>query len=362
MSEVVKPNTAVLKEALTLSEELLRNIELSEIPLTNAALKASRLARLLNEFQFQKIFEYEAGGYPTTPQGVTNEVWVYAEMAGRTYQKKDDKGAIKAVATLESIEQLEAQIEGTKLGIDAARDPNVSLASANPNQYVNAWGNTRERQVLQNQLKEAVKRLGARRSFLYGYVVQRNLELKFSTIASDAFSRIRELVDQSIGEVVPSAVQKFSAIYDNLQSDNPEDWSNAVHGCRRVLQDLADAVFPASDEPRTKEDGGKILQIKLGADNYINRLICFAEEHSASERTNAIIGSQISFLGDRLDALFKAAQKGSHSIIANREEADRYVVYTYMAIGDLLRLRTATSQQPNNVLNVDVLPAGSTSP
>ncbi len=339
MTDTIKPSTAALREALALSDDLLRGIELSEIPLANAALKASRLARLLNEFQHQKIFEYEAGGYPTTPGGVEPAVWACAEAAGRTYQRIDDKGAVKIVAVLESIEQIEAQIEGTKLGLDAARDANISVSSANPNQYVNAWGNTIERQRLHGELKEAVKKLGARRSFLYGYVVQRNLELKFSNIASDAFSRIREVVDQSIGSVVPSAVQKFSAIYANLQSENPEDWSNAVHGCRRVLQDLADALFPATDQQRTKEVGGKVIHIKLGADNYINRLICFVEDQSTSERTAAIIGSQMSFVGDRLDALFQAAQKGSHAVISSRDEADRYVVYTYMAVGDLLRLR-----------------------
>jgi hypothetical protein len=254
-------------------------------------------------------------------------------------KKKDINKEVKSYATLESIEQLETQIDGAKLGIDAARDPDVSVSSANPHQYVGAgMGNTLERQRLHGELKEAVRKLGARRSFIYRYAVQRNLELKFSNIAGDAFSRIREHVDSSIGAAVPSAVQKFSAIYDNLNSENPEDWSNAVHGCRRVLQDLADSVFPPTASPREKQSHGKVVQIKLGADNYINRLICFVEDRTHSERTVAIVGSQLSFLGDRLDALFQAAQKGSHSTISTRDEADRYVVYTYMVVGDLLRL------------------------
>lgn len=206
MSEIVKPTTAALREALALSEDLLRGIELSELPLTNAALKAYRLARLLNEFTYQKAFEYEAGGYPTTPNGVPPEVWECAELAGRVKQRKDDKGLLKSVATLESIEQLEAQIEATKLGIDAARDSSVSVSSANPSQYVHAVGNSMERMRLHGELKEAVSKLGSRRSFIYGYVVRKNLELKFSDVASDAFSRIREYVDASIGAAVPGAV------------------------------------------------------------------------------------------------------------------------------------------------------------
>jgi hypothetical protein len=356
MSDPIKPSTAARKEALILSEELLRNIELSELPLTNAVLKASRLARLLNEFDYQKVFEYEAGGYPSDPDGVTPEVWKYVTLAGRTYQDKDKEDKLQTYGIMESIEQMEAKIESAKLGLDAARDANISISSANPHQFVNpGTGNASERRRLQNELQQAGKRLGARRAFLHSYVVQRNLELKFSTIASDAFSRIRDLVDKSIGDLVPSTVQKFSAIYENLQSENPEDWSNAVHGCRRVLQDLADVLFPATDEPRKIESGGKIREVKLGPDNYINRLIYFADNNSSSERTKAIIGSQMSFLGDRLDALFQAAQKGSHATIASREEADRYVVYTYMAVGDLLQLRADPHQKLHKPSNPDEL-------
>ena len=50
------------------------------------------------------------------------------------------------------------------------------------------------------------------------------------------------------------------------------------------------------------------------------------------------MGSQLGFLGDRLDALVDAANKGTHSTIITKEEADRYVVYTYLAVGDILSL------------------------
>lgn len=211
MTDEVRPSAGALREALALSDAILKSIELSERPLSNIALMTARLARLLNDFQFQKIFEYEASGYPSSPDGVASEIWALAELANRISQKKDDKGEIRSYANLESIEQLEAQIEVAKLGLDAARDANV--ASANPNQYVSTIGNTFERQRLHGEIKEAVKRLGARRSCIHTYASRRNLELKFSGIASDAFARIREFVDQQVSTAVPTAVQKFSAIY-----------------------------------------------------------------------------------------------------------------------------------------------------
>lgn len=338
MDVEVKPSAKALAEALGLSEDLLRAIELSQIPLTNVALMAARLARLLNDFDHQKIFEYECGGYPSSPTGVSPEVWRLADLAGRTYEKKD-KEEVKTYARLESIEKLEAQLESSKLGIDAARDPNVSISSSNPHQFVGSGGgNWAERKRLHESISEASAKLGSRRSFIYSYVLQKNLELKFSGIAGDAFSRIRLVADELIGGTVPSAAQKFVAVYENLQSDNPEDWSNAVHSCRRILQDLADHLFPATDTPRTKLVNGKEIRVSLGADNYINRLVCFTEDNSTSERSEEIIGSQLKYLGDRLDSLFRAAQKGSHATISRRDEAGRYVVYTYMLVADLLKL------------------------
>jgi len=334
MSGDIVPSAAALREAAGLSEELVRGIELSQFSLTSAALRAARLARLLNDFSHEELFRYEASGYPSEAAGVPPKVWAVAERAGRVYEKKV-KDEVNRYAKLESIEQLEAQIEAAKIGLDAARDASISVS--NPNQYVSTHANGMERLRLHNELKDAVKHLGARRTFIYSYALQKNLELRFSGIAGDAFSRIRELVDGQVGSLVPSAIAKFNAIYENLQSENPEDWSNAVHSCRRVLQDLADALYPPSDKP--VERGGK--KISLGPDQYINRLICFAEDQAKSERTEAIIGSQLHYLGERLDALFRAAQKGSHSVISSRDEADRYVVYTYMIVGDLLRLKAS---------------------
>jgi hypothetical protein len=267
---------------------------------------------------------------------------------GRTFQQKDiQSGEIKTFAYIESIEQLESQIEAAKLGIQAAHDVSISLA--NPNQYL--WtptGNYLERQGLHQRITQASERLSSRRALVYDYVSRRYYELKFSGVAQDVFSTVRESADRGIGNVVPDSVQKFNAVHDNLRSDNPEDWSNAVHSCRRILQDLADAVFPPQSESRLIKDGNMEREIKLGHDHYINRLMCFVQDNSSSSRFENIVGSHLQFLGDRLDAIFKAAQKGSHASV-DREDANRYVVYTYMVVGDILSLRLRPGKAQSNL-------------
>src|ERR1700733_5338285 len=85
----VPPSAEAASEALKLSEEILRNLELAEIPLTNIALKTSRLARLLNDFDIEKIMYLEAAGYPVEGGLLTAENWRLAVDAGRRYIDKD---------------------------------------------------------------------------------------------------------------------------------------------------------------------------------------------------------------------------------------------------------------------------------
>lgn len=339
MEEIVPPTGQALREALALSDVILKNIELSEMPLANIALKASRLGRLMNDFVGQKIMEYEVSGYPSTPDGVDPNVYALAVLAGRELQFKDDKtGVISKHIYLTSIEQLEQDAKLVDVALAAARDPAVSVASANPHQFVSEpKGNSRERQAIRSSAATAQTRLSSRRSFIYADVMRRHHELKYSGIAGDIFSRIREKVDSSIGENVPDAVKKLAAVYENLQSENVEDWSNAVHSCRRILQDLADVICPARPDI-VKTVNGREQVIKLGADAYVNRIVAFLEEKSDSARFIEIVGSNLSFIGNRLDSVFQAAQKGSHTNIVSQEEADRYVVYTYLIVGDVLSL------------------------
>jgi hypothetical protein len=78
--------------------------------------------------------------------------------------------------------------------------------------------------------------------------------------------------------------------------------------------------------------------VQLGAEHYVNRLMAFVDDHSSSDRFNEIVGSHLGYLGDRLDSVVDATNKGSHTTIVSRDEADRYVLYGYLLVGDILSL------------------------
>lgn len=333
--ERIKSN--VLEEALALSNEIIANIELSNMSLTSIAFKISRLARILNDFEMFEIMQNEISGYKTTPKGIEPNVWNQMKIAGRIYQEEKEDG-IKDYGYTESIESIEQNIESMKLSLSQSADPNVSVSSANPNQYVfPTFGNKNERNSLRHQILRETKRLSERKSFMYKYALERNCELKYKQINNDIFTRLQNDVDGKIGNYVPDIVLKFNAVYENLNSDNPEDLSNAVHSCRRILQSLADVLYPPTD-PIEISIKGKKKTVELGPENYINRLIQFIESKSNSKNYKSIVGSQLDYIGERLDSVYNSTNKGTHETITEKKEADRYVIYTYMLLSDILSL------------------------
>jgi hypothetical protein len=339
VDEQVPPSREALNEALALSTEILRNLELSEMPLSNIALKVGRLARLLNDFEMQRILKYETRGYPCEPAGIQPEIYQLAVAAGREFTEEEagTKQPVKRIYT-EPIEKLEAVFRVGEASLAAAADPDVSI-TANHYPFANPFSNVFERAAVRENIYTTSKKLASRRALLHDYTLRRNYELRFSGIAEDVFARIRERVDKTIGTTIPEAAQRFAAVHENLRSENPEDWSNAVHSCRRILKDLADTVFPPTAQQREALVDGKPRSVRLGEENYINRIMAYVEDSSTSPTFVEIVGSHLAFLGDRLDSIVGAAHKGSHETIVRREDADRCVVYTYMVVGDILSLR-----------------------
>lgn len=338
-AESIPPTQLAMAEALALTAEILANLELGQLPLSNIALKTSRVARLLNDFDMLKILEYEISGYPTTPTGVSSDVWTLAQKAGREFINTEIITKQKSVHIyLDSIDSLEDTIRTTEAALAAARDPENPLPGRKFMGAELAPGNSIERGVRLGASQQAAQRLASRRNLIYQYVQRKHYELKFSGIADDVFSKTRERVDATIGEVLPEAVRRFTAVYDNLRSENPEDWSNAVHSCRRILADLADAVFPPTDDQREVKTESGVRLVKLGKANYINRILAFVEDRSSSERFEDVVGSHINFMAKRLESIVLAANKGTHDVVT-KEEAERYVVYTYLLVGDILSLR-----------------------
>ena len=71
-----------IQECTKLAEEILADFQTRRIPVDSILLKALRLYRLIGDQFGIALFTYETSGYPTTPTGMAQNVWVIAEAAG----------------------------------------------------------------------------------------------------------------------------------------------------------------------------------------------------------------------------------------------------------------------------------------
>ena len=334
-------------EAYELTNELLADLELERLPLASCVMKAARLARIIGDDDCFVIFKYELSGYPSSPKGVQPEIWRFCELADRIKKtrKKDDKGKntneIKEIAEVRSISSIEENAATLKMRLSFFQPQPFSVSSANPNDYVHIpFRNLGAEAQIAASYRDEMAVLASRRAFLYDFVLSKHFELRVSSAAEDIFEGYRKRIDKYLGNLIPDELRRLESIQGNLLSDNPEDWANAGHSCRRLLQAVADALYPPSEVPTTSKSG---KTIKIGKDNYINRLVMFCESKTVSGVSFKVISADMQYIGERLDAVFSAAQKGSHSEI-NLSEAQRFVIHTYLVIGDILDLNAEAEQ------------------
>ncbi len=314
-------------EALELSEEILANFEMGDVPTHNIIFKMLRLARLLGDMEAVNWLGCEANGFVRTPDGLPPDDWSSAIRSGRTSLYKE-KGELKVEAFTETVSAMEAVVAVSKQRMEVTRDPHLSLTGERM-----ALGNSFERQNIADKIQQYTERISTVKGTLYKYALAKNYELKFGSITQDIFAKKRDFVDHRLAKACPDAVKMFVSVWDNLQSQNAEDWANAVHSCRRILKAFADAVYPPRTEPVIVD--GK--SVKVGEEQYINRLIQHVASKSTSDSFNSIVGSHLAYIGERLDSIYNSTNKGTHARVSV-EEAERYTIYTYLLLGDILSL------------------------
>src|SRR5207253_7543797 len=138
----------------------LRDLESNQATLMTLAMRAARIARLLNEVDYESIFKFEVGGYPKTLGGMSSDTWRLAETAKRLYITQNTKtNAAEQRACTEPIEVLESSLA-------TARAQLATMESGDPYQRFAKIGLPQEVKILAAQL-------AARRALLFEYLVSR---------------------------------------------------------------------------------------------------------------------------------------------------------------------------------------------
>lgn len=158
---------------------------------------------------------------------------------------------------------------------------------------------------------------------------------KFGKIEFDIFEETRKNVNEKLHDVCPSALKKLTETYQDLmESDSYLDLQQISFACRTVLNDFSDSVYPTTKE---KVKGFDDKPHPLADENHINRIIQFTYENIDSDFNKKFMKSNLEYLYNFLRNIYELTNVGTHTE-REKEHAKRCVIYTYLAIGDVINL------------------------
>ncbi|WP_279402170.1 hypothetical protein [Arthrobacter sp. JCM 19049] len=177
------------------------------------------------------------------------------------------------------------------------------------------------------------------RQDIYSYLLLTENNLHTGKPTSSVFERGLEYVRTSLAERAPAALDKFLAAEVCLAGGTPEDLSHALTSTRRMIKDLADALYPATGETIVGEDR---VERVMDDEAYRNRLVQFAKEKLGKRLQGKVMGDTLASYGKRITNLDSMANKGVHSDVT-AAEAEQCVIWSFMLAADLLRIADGTS-------------------
>jgi hypothetical protein len=331
------------QQALEACEKVINGLEDETISVLSALLQCKKIARLVGDIDGQEWLEYELGGYPNAPTGgILASAWKYAKEHGRVFKYINPNGQYTdgmfsdLCAELEkSIKSMQAALNNyTTQGYSVAGDY-AALATANLTSEV-----SKHTYNLLKNIKTSEKRLSILKSHYYDYAVKWQIELTFGHLTKTIFESYQEKIDQYYSLLPKTILQKMSAIENMMQDGNPENYAHVLTSCRRLWSEIANQLF-SEIFPNYSGDTYKTLSGKtiiVSEKHYNNRLSAVIEKIQSKAAKNTLVGSGILYLVDWLEQINDIQNAGVHSDVTE-EQAERCIIHTYIALGDILSLK-----------------------
>ena len=357
-----EPNNK-LEKMLEISDDILNNIENSDISFEQILLKCKKLARLRDDFDTINWFTAELSGYSSniTIPGITrDDLERYAGMSGRFTINIDPKTKeeINKYWT-PSVSEIEADIQTNLITLQNTQPPSHFTPAVSKHSFDSMYtGPTASEHVVEkyqdvlnsiqikrsqisNLIKDYRALLSKIKSNIYNYVLNINLQLRFEHTTESIFQKTKIKVDKKLDTICPDTIKKFIAAYNRLSSDNPEEWSQAMSSCRNVIKEFADFVFPPQKE-KYKNKSGETLDVT--DDKYKNRLIAFVDQNTHGDK-GKFTKSRLGDLMARIHSLNDLLSKGTH-VGLDLQDVNICVIDTYLLIGSLLNLVEIKQAKP----------------
>jgi hypothetical protein len=297
---------------ISLAKEILDDIELSRLEAQPLLLKATRLARYVDDDEVRKWLRFEMQGFSNDEVSLK-----YMTKTGRWTDREKNEGYWTPLA------QIEATADAQKQKLSLIRIPDTSGDKAI---YVIDRVTNQMNAATQNIAKlEGIKSRVI--SFIHDFATNVYYQKTFDNVAEGIFDKYKKDIDILIAKNSGDVLEQIPSVIGRLSDGDKESISQALTTCRRIIDSFANHIFPATDE--TIKIGENVLSLKQ--DKVLNRLNAFIHANSESESRKKKLRQNLASLYDRVSA-------GIHSDI-DANEARSLFFNTYLLMGEILALK-----------------------
>ena len=305
-----------LEVAKELSNVILVDLEINQVPISQSLMKSKRLARILRDSDAQKWLDYEIMGYPV--------VFDPDELGSCKKYYISDRPVIRDERTHKphaiGLPHLESYINSTKI-------ESVTKLGANESQ---------KRHIL-NKHHELVNDFERLKTSIHNYVTEVNISLSVGDFAQDLFEDSRLAADRFIRQYCPRAGEQLLAVHERMRHHDPGSYEPAIHAVQVVLATVADVVSPqdkaSSKTPPTKKGQEWITP----GDTYINRIFTYIEQNSNNDPLLSMIESEMECIFSKTDPSTEKSTTLHHEVTL--DDAHRAIIHMYLIIGEIARIQ-----------------------
>lgn len=176
-------------------------------------------------------------------------------------------------------------------------------------------------------LNNVQERLAYVKGECHKYLTDLYNRLKFSGTVASGFDLLKNAVDDKLLDLDPEIAEQLMLAFKSVSSDSKEEWSQALATCRRLLESLADRLYPATDE---NINGRTFKQ-----NQYINRIWRFMDLSIESKSNKDMAKAHLDYLGSWMAADYTLTCKGVHTEVSQLE-ATKAMFHIYLMLADLL--------------------------
>lgn len=313
-------------EALRIVEEGLKEVESPKGSVSVAVQKLSRAAKLINEQSIYAWAELQLGN-PTYLDPVEEAL---SEIQKISNLPKEEQDFTLAHELVEKVEQLGFDYStqlipmyGMKLSENYGGFKSVNFMEQIFEDLVK---NKRIHDGVRTKVKLNLH-LNYIKNATHKYLSELHDKLKFSGTIASSFDLLKNAVDDRLLDLDPEIAEQLMLAFKSVSSDNKEEWSQALATCRRLLESLADKLYPPTDE----NINGRTFK----PNQYINRMWRFMDVSIESKSNKEMAKAHVDFLGSWMSADYTLACKGVHTEVT-QFEATKAIFHIYLMLADLL--------------------------